>query len=122
VTIRDAHFRTLTPRQIYRPRAASFCAADPMHTISWSTAGTSAAPQARGAQVGQYECVVEQQRRGRAVAALVVAVAILVAVNVAIFTWLYAPAMLAVELTIIVFVVLGASIIRSACCDRRANQ
>jgi hypothetical protein len=69
--------------------------------------------------------MAEQQRRGRAVGVIVAALLILaavVAVNAAIFTWLYAPVMLAVEFTIVVFTLLAASIIRSACCDRRALQ
>jgi Flp pilus assembly protein TadB len=69
--------------------------------------------------------MAEQQRRGRAVGVIVAALLILaavVAVNAAIFTWLYAPVMLAVEFTIVVFTLLAASIMRSACCDRRALQ
>ena len=58
---------------------------------------------------------------GVIVAALLILAAV-VAVNAAIFTWLYAPVMLAVEFTIVVFTLLAASIIRSACCDRRALQ
>jgi hypothetical protein len=53
-------------------------------------------------------------------APITIALLILVVVNVAFFTWLYAPVMLAVEFTVVVFALLAASIIRSACCDRHA--
>jgi membrane glycosyltransferase len=49
---------------------------------------------------------------------VVVAALLIAAVNVALFTWLYAPVMLAFEFTVFVFVFLAASIIRSACRDR----
>lgn len=65
------------------------------------------------------------ERKGRRAVTVVVAallVLVLVALNVAIFTWLYALVMLVVEFTIIVFALLTASIIRSACCDRGAVQ
>lgn len=77
---------------------------------------------ARRRQSGHYACMAEWQRRGRAAGVVVAVLLILVAVNVAIFTWLYVTVMLAVEFTIIVFTLLAASIIQSACCDRRAVQ
>jgi hypothetical protein len=65
----------------------------------------------------------EPQGRGR-LAGLITTIVllILVVVNVAFFTWLYAPVMLAVEFTVIVFALLATSIIRSACCDRHSVQ
>jgi hypothetical protein len=66
--------------------------------------------------------MVERPRRGGASGALAAAVVILLAVNVAAFTWLYASVMLALEFTIIVFLILAASITRSACCDGRAIE
>jgi hypothetical protein len=68
--------------------------------------------------------MVERPIQGRAAQAIAFTVAFftLVTVNVVLFGWLYAPVMLAVEFTIIVFALLAASIIRSACCDRHAVQ
>jgi hypothetical protein len=66
--------------------------------------------------------MAEWQRRGVAAGAIAAVLVIVVAVNVAIFSWLYAPVILAVEFTIIMFTLLAASIIRSACCDRRDVQ
>jgi hypothetical protein len=67
--------------------------------------------------------MAEPQGRGR-LAGLITTIVllILVVVNVAFFTWLYAPVMLSVEFTVIVFALLVTSIIRSACCDRHAVQ
>ena len=64
--------------------------------------------------------MTERQQAVTGVAALLGLV--FVAVNVAIFTWLYAPVMLAVEFSIVVFTLLTVTILRSACCDRRALQ
>jgi hypothetical protein len=77
---------------------------------------------ATGVGTGQYACMVERPIQGRAAQAIAFTVAFftLVTVNVVLFGWLYAPVMLAVEFTIIVFALLAASIIRSACCDRHA--
>lgn len=51
-------------------------------------------------------------------AGVIVAALLIAAVNVVLFTWLYAPIMLALEFAVFVFAFLAASIIRSACCHR----
>lgn len=73
--------------------------------------------QAVCARLGQYSCMAKSRGLFRA-AGVIVAALLIAAVNVALFTWAYAPAMLAGEFTVFVFAFLAASIIRSACCDR----
>jgi hypothetical protein len=49
-------------------------------------------------------------------------VLLVVAVNFAVFTWLYAPVMLAFEFTVLVLGAIAALIVRNACLCRAEGQ